>query len=79
MAEGKTAVGSRATLRGNIDPVGVVLEGTPEQVLEASRECIKNAKEGGRFILALGCTVAYNTPRENIRALQRAVEEFGYY
>jgi MtaA/CmuA family methyltransferase len=79
IVEAKAAVGGRATLRGNLDPVGLLLEGTPEQVFAASRECIEKAKAGGRFILAPGCTVAYHTPPENIRALQRAVEEFGFY
>lgn len=79
IVEGKAAIGGRATLRGNLDPFGLVLEGTPEQVFEASRECIEKAKPGGRFILAPGCTVAYHTPPENIRALQKAVEEFGVY
>lgn len=75
----KEAMGDRSTIRGNLDPIGVMVNGTPDQVLEASRECIEKAKPGGRFILAPGCTVAYNTPPANIHALQRAVEEFGAY
>lgn len=59
-------VGSTVVLCGNVNPSGVLLQGTPEQVTEAARECIK--KGGPRFILMPGCEVPQGTPIENIRA-----------
>jgi uroporphyrinogen decarboxylase len=79
IVDGKRAAGNRSTIRGNLDPVGVMLHGTKDQVFEAAQGCIEKGKPGGRFILAPGCTVDYHTPPENIRMLQRAVEEFGAY
>jgi MtaA/CmuA family methyltransferase len=59
-------VGEEVTLCGNFDPSGVLLQGTPQDVADAAKECI--AKGGKRFILMPGCEVPQNTPEENIRA-----------
>lgn len=77
--DAKTAADNRATFRGNLDPVNVMLKGSPDQVFEAARICIEKGKPGGRFILSPGCTVDYHTPPDNIRMLQKAVEAFGWY
>jgi MtaA/CmuA family methyltransferase len=64
--QARTIVGEDVTLCGNFDPSGVLLQGTPEIVADAARECI--AQGGQRFILMPGCEVPQNTPEENIRA-----------
>jgi len=58
--------GSRITLCGNFNPAGVLLEGSPEEVAEAARQCLKTG--GDRFILMPGCEVPPATPEQNIRA-----------
>lgn len=58
--------GPDVTLCGNFDPVAVLLQGTPEEIAEAARACIKAA--GERFILMPGCEVPPATPEENIWA-----------
>jgi MtaA/CmuA family methyltransferase len=62
----REAVGPDVTLCGNFDPVGVLLQGTPETVAAAARECLR--KGGPRFILMPGCEVPAATPEANIRA-----------
>lgn len=64
--ETRELVGPDVTLCGNFDPVGVLLQGTPEQVADKSRECIQQG--GACFILQPGCEVPQGTPEENIRA-----------
>jgi len=59
-------VGPGVTLCGNFDPVGVLLQGTPETVAAAALECLR--KGGSRFILMPGCEVPPETPEANIRA-----------
>jgi len=59
-------VGADVTLCGNFDPVGVLLQGTPETVAAAARDCLR--KGGSRFILMPGCEVPPATPEANIRA-----------
>jgi len=66
LAEARELVGPNITLCGNFDPVGVLLQGSPEDVAKAARQCIKAG--GDKFILMPGCEVPPDTPEENIRA-----------
>jgi len=66
LAEARKVVGPEITLCGNFNPAGVLFEGSPQDVAEAARECIKAAQ--GKFILMPGCEVPPATPEENIRA-----------
>ena len=62
----RAAVGPDVTLAGNFDPSAVLLQGTPQDVADAARRCIKAG--GQRFILQPGCEVPPGTPEPNIRA-----------
>jgi MtaA/CmuA family methyltransferase len=62
----RETVGPGVTLCGNFDPVRVLLQGTPETVAAAARECLRQG--GSRFILMPGCEVPPGTPEANIRA-----------
>lgn len=65
LAEARELVGPNITLCGNFDPAGVLLQGSPEDVAKAARQCIKAG--GDKFILMPGCEVPPATPEENIR------------
>jgi uroporphyrinogen decarboxylase len=65
----------KAFIKGNLDPVGTLLQGTPETALAAAREKLRIAGRGGGYILSTACSVAPATPPENIEALRRAIEE----
>jgi MtaA/CmuA family methyltransferase len=69
MEEGRAAMGPRQVLLGNVDPVRVVRNGTPEDVYGAVAECHRQA--GDRFIASAGCEVVRDTPHENLRAMLR--------
>jgi MtaA/CmuA family methyltransferase len=73
MAEGRAAMGPKQILLGNIDPVRVLRNGTPEQVYAAVAECHQEA--GDRFIVSAGCEVVRDTPHENLRAMVRYARE----
>jgi len=66
LAKARELVGPEVTLCGNFNPAGALPTGTPEEVAEKARECLKAAP--GRFILMPGCEVPPATPEENIRA-----------
>lgn len=78
----KEKYGSKVALAGN---VGVskngtpMLDGTPEDVMEAARKCIEIAKEGSGFLLSGGCEIHHMIPEENIHALVAAAKKFGQY
>ncbi len=58
--------GPEVTLCGNLNPAGVLFDGTPQEVADAARQCLIDAPE--KFILMPGCEVPPATPEENIRA-----------
>jgi len=65
--EARRVMGSLQVLLGNIDPVEVLRNGTPESVTAAIGECHRQA--GSRYIVGAGCEVVRDTPEENLRAL----------
>ncbi len=65
--DARKAMGSRQVLLGNLNPVTVLMNGTPESVTAGIAECHRQA--GGRFIVGAGCEVPRETPPENLRAL----------
>jgi uroporphyrinogen-III decarboxylase len=79
LAEARRLTAGRLFLKGNVDPVGTVLDGTPEGVRAAARERIRVAGPGGGYILSTACSVPPGAPPENVAALREAAEEWGRY
>jgi MtaA/CmuA family methyltransferase len=67
VADARQAMGEDQILLGNIDPVRVLREGTPDSVTAAIAACHHQA--GPRYIVGAGCEVPRGTPPENLRAL----------
>jgi MtaA/CmuA family methyltransferase len=67
IAEARAQMGPAQILLGNIDPVRVLRDGTPESVAAAIGECHRQA--GSRYIVGAGCEVPRDTPPANFRAL----------
>lgn len=74
----KKKIGNRICIMGNVDPTGILLWGTPDDVVRESRQCIQKAATGGGFILGSGCEVPIHAPRENIMAMISAAREYNY-
>lgn len=53
---------------GNINPVGVLHDGSPEAVREAVTALCRECAEHDNFVLSTGCDVPPGTPWENIEA-----------
>jgi MtaA/CmuA family methyltransferase len=71
--DGRAAMGSEQVLLGNIDPVRVLRDGTPETVYAAVAECHRQA--GARYIVGAGCEVPRDTVPENMDAMRRCARE----
>ena len=65
--EARRAMGPEQVLLGNIDPVRVLRDGTPESIGAAVAECHRQA--GARWIVGAGCEVPRGTPHANLRAM----------
>jgi uroporphyrinogen decarboxylase len=79
LAEMKKKYGERIVLKGNLHTTQVMLMGSAEDVVRASRQAIDDAKAGGRFILSTGDQCGRETPFENIRAMVETARTYGRY
>ena len=80
LEDSKTRVGDLLPLMGNVDPVEVMMLGTPEEVREAVRGCFAQAWDSPRkYMLSTGCGIPIEAPIENIDALMAAGREFGRF
>lgn len=77
LADAKTRIGEKLFLKGNIDPVNVILLGTPERVYDEAHRCINIASPDGGYILSSACSIPPHAPATNILKLIQAAEEFG--
>ena len=74
----KREFGNKIFLKGNLDPVNVLLKGTKEEVYEKAAWLVEQAGRGGGYILSTACSVAPAAPPENIKQLYRASVEHPY-
>ena len=68
----KTELGGSLFLKGNVDPVHLILEGSARQVFDEADRLIKAVGTGSGYILSSACSVSPDAPRENILALAQA-------
>lgn len=61
---------------GNIDPAGVIKNGTPEIIKATTSELLKRTSEYNNFIISSGCDIPPGTSIENIDAFFEAVAEY---
>ena len=74
----KEIMNNEIVIAGNLNPMDVVWQGTPELVIETAKKCIEDA-DGCRFYLATGCETPRDTPLANLQAMKTAVETYGRY
>jgi uroporphyrinogen-III decarboxylase len=79
LADAKQRLGQRLFIKGNLDPVGTLLNGGADACFAAALDRLAAAKAGGGYILSSACSVAPHTPPESILQLRRAVEAEGWY
>ncbi|MGC9329299.1 MAG: uroporphyrinogen decarboxylase family protein, partial [Candidatus Hinthialibacter sp.] len=63
----REVMGPDQVLCGNIDPVEVVRNGTPDEVWNGLAEC--HRQTGAKYIVGAGCEVPRESPLENIRIM----------
>ena len=76
LREASELVDNQVCLMGNLDPAGVLLQGTVALVVDKSLEAIDDAGRHGHFILGSGCEVPPKTPKENMHAMIRTARSW---
>lgn len=61
---------------GNLDPVGILKQATPEDVYRRTAELLEATRGYTNFVLSTGCDVPPQVPAENIRSFYRALEAY---
>jgi hypothetical protein len=72
IVEVKERYGDRLFLKGNIDPVNLLLNGTPREVYEQASYLVREVGSRGGYILSSACSVSPAVTEENIMQLDRA-------
>jgi hypothetical protein len=76
LADAKARLGGRLFIKGNIDPVHTLLQGTIPAVEADVRARLMAGSPGGGYILSSACSIAPRTPRTHVQALARLAAEF---
>ncbi|GAB4340751.1 MAG: uroporphyrinogen decarboxylase family protein [Candidatus Abyssubacteria bacterium] len=69
-------VPSDIAIIGNLDPVGPLLNGTPEETALATRGLLESMRDVPNYMFSAGCELALETPLENIRAMIETVKSY---
>jgi len=75
----KRQYGEKLVLVGNVDCSQMLPLGTREEVIEATKTCIREASPGGGHFIGSSSEIVPATPVENILAFYETVHEYGKY
>ena len=76
MADMMVKMPADTVVMGNVDPAGMLRQGTPETVREATLAVMSKCCSYPNFVISSGCDIPPATPWENLDAFFAAVEEF---
>ena len=77
IAEAIARVEGRSTIVGNVDPVSILMRGTPEDVVAATAACMEKAGSTN-FVMMPGCAVPPGVSLENLQAMAKTAKEWKY-
>ena len=69
VAKAKRMAGKKMAIMGNIDPVSLIMSGTPDDIATECYRIIDTAGRDGGLILAPGCETPQSSPDANVRAM----------
>lgn len=73
----RDSIGGAIGVIGNIDHINLIPNARPEEIDEACRKVIEQNKNAPGFMLAPGCEITVDTPRQNIEAFVNAAKTYG--
>lgn len=79
LADAKKRVGHKLFLKGNIDSVNILLQGTDQIVEKTIGEALKYGMPGGGYVLSTACSVAPQVPPERVQRLAEIAGKLGVY
>ena len=67
---------SNLVVMGNIDPVGILKQATPEEVYRITADLLAKTAQYRNFVISSGCDMPPFVPDVNIKAFYRAIADF---
>lgn len=77
MRHARETLGPHKVLAGNLDPVSVILRGTPDVIRREFRGIYEQV--GNKYMVNAGCEIPPGTPPENLRAICTPIEAVPQY
>ena len=74
LADAKKRIGSEVFIKGNIDPIHILLNGSPEIIRKDAEEKIRIGSRDGGYILSTACSIAPHTPGSHVQILREAAD-----
>lgn len=65
-----------ALAMGNLDPVSLFKDGTPEQMRKATLDLLEKTRQYPNFVLSSGCDTPPHTPIENVNEFFKALDDW---
>jgi len=79
LGEIKKKYGDKITLMGNVDCGRTLPFGTKEEIIEETKECIKQGAPGGGYILSSSNTISYPISADAMLTMVETVRKHGIY
>jgi len=79
LSEVKEKYGDKVALCGNVDAASTMVYGSPEQVAEEARRCIRDAAAGGGYFLTTSNCIYRGIPPVNSITLSKTGKKYGRY
>lgn len=73
-------IGNKVPIAGNVDPVGIVMKGTKEEIFAEVQRCVKQGRKAKKgYILATGCDIPEMSDPQQLDWLMDAARACGEY
>jgi uroporphyrinogen decarboxylase len=79
LAEVKAKYGDRIAIKGNVDCAQLLTFGTPDEVVEATKEALHKGMPGGGYILSSSNSIHSAVKPENYAAMLQTLQDYGHY
>lgn len=76
LEDAKNRIGSKGFIKGNIDSVNILLEGTDEEIINDVEKRLEIGSAGGGFILSTACSIAPAVEKDKISLIRKALENW---
>ena len=79
IAEARAITKGKVALSGNVDPINVLQNGSPDEVAAQTEQVMATCKPGGGYVFNTGEMVPRDTPEANMRTMAETVRRLGTY